>query len=131
MRTDTLADVLTAIRNAVARKHEKVDLPASRLGEGVLKVLRDEGYVGNYKHVEELGWPRLRVFLKYTPEKAPVLIGLKRVSRPGLRIYRGARELPPVQGGLGTVIVSTPKGILSDKGARKAGVGGEVLAYAW
>ena len=131
MRTDTLADVLTAIRNAISQKHEKVDLPASRLSEGVLKVLRDEGYVGNYKHVEELGRPRLRVFLKYTLEKAPVLMGLKRVSRPGLRIYRGVRELPRVQGGLGTAIVSTPMGILSDRGARKAGVGGEVLAYAW
>jgi small subunit ribosomal protein S8 len=129
--TDPLADMLTRIRNASSAKHNTVDIPVSRFKEAIAKILKDEGYVKNYKViVDEKKHGTLRVFLKYDANRKGV-INLKRVSKPSRRVYVGRDEIPSVLKGLGISILSTPKGVLTDKEARKANVGGEVLCYIW
>ena len=130
--TDTIADMLTRIRNANSAKHDSVDIPASNMKKAIAQILVDEGYVKSFQVIEDGKQGIIRVVLKYQgPSKSPVLLGLRRVSKPGLRIYAGKDELPRVLGGLGTAIVSTSKGVMADRDARKAGVGGEVIAYIW
>lgn len=128
MMTDPISDFLTRIRNAAKARHARVDMPASKLKVEIARVLKEEGYIQTYKLVEESKTHKmLRVFLKYTPEKRSVITDLRRVSRPGKRFYVGASEIRAVIGGLGTSILSTPKGVMSGRAARKARVGGEVL----
>lgn len=131
MITDPIADMLTRIRNANAKLMEKVDIPSSKMKIEIARILKEEGYVANYKNIEDHKQGLLRVYLKYTPEGKQVLQGIRRVSRPGLRIYRGCTEIPKVQGGLGSSIISTPMGILSGRKARLNKVGGEIIAYMW
>lgn len=131
MITDPIADMFTRVRNANAKLLEKVDIPSSKLKTELARALKEEGYVANYKHIEDHKQGILRIYLKYTTEGERVLQGLRRVSRPGLRIYRTCKQLPKVTNGLGVAIVSTPRGIMSDRKARKENVGGEVLGYAW
>jgi small subunit ribosomal protein S8 len=129
--SDPLSDLLTRISNGLTAGHEKVDVPASRLKEAVLKVLEAEGFIGSFRRVEEHGRPVLRVGLKYDHDGEPVVTGLERVSRPGRRVYAGADEIPKVLGGLGVSIVSTSKGIVTDRAARQSRLGGEVLCNVW
>lgn len=129
--TDPIADMLTRIRNANDANHEKVDMPASKIKAAVLEILKNEGFIRNYEQVEVEGHQVLRTSLKYGANREKVIKGLKRISKPGLRVYAGKEELPRVLGGLGIAIVSTSKGIMTDKKARKEGLGGEVLAYVW
>jgi small subunit ribosomal protein S8 len=124
--TDPIADLLTRIRNAQTARKEQVSLSSSKLKQAVVKVLKDEGYVADYRIAGDAGKPTLTIDLKYY-EGRPVIDRLERISRPGLRIYRGKDELPKVLGGMGTVIVSTPQGVMTDKQARAIGQGGEVL----
>jgi small subunit ribosomal protein S8 len=131
MSSDPIGDMLAQIWNANHKFLEFVELPSSKVKVEIAKVLKDEGFITNYKVTSDSRQGMLRLFMRYTKEKARVLQGIKRVSRPGLRVYRGNRGLPKIQGGLGVVIVSTPKGIMTDEAARKKKVGGEVLAYAW
>ena len=127
--TDTIADLLTRIRNAVSAKHDSVDIPASNMKKAIVQILVDEGYVKNYTVVEDGKQGIIKVNLKYG--KTPVIKGLRRVSKPGLRIYSSAEELPKVMKGLGVAIISTSKGVMTDRQARKENVGGEVLAFIW
>src|SRR5512133_84413 len=120
MVTDPIADMFTRIRNANAKLIEKVDIPSSKLKIELAKVLKDEGYIANYKNIEDHKQGILRIYLKYTQEGKQTLVGLKRVSRPGLKIYRGCKELPRVSGGMGIAIMSTSNGIMTDKKARLA-----------
>jgi small subunit ribosomal protein S8 len=129
--TDPIADMLTRIRNANDAYHEKVDMPASKMKAAMLEILKDEGFIKNVEEVEVDGHIRLRATLKYGANREKVIKGLKRISKPGLRVYAGKEELPRVLGGLGIAIVSTSKGIMTDKKARKEGLGGEVLAFVW
>ncbi len=129
--TDPLADMLTSIRNALQARHAKVDVPASRLKAEVARVLKEEGFLAAYKLIEEKGRKTLRLYLKYGPEKASVISGLKRASRPGRRLYRGRREIKSVLGGLGISILTTPRGVMTGRAARRQGVGGEVLCEVW
>ena len=129
--TDPIADLLTRIRNANAAKHETVDIPASKMKKAVVKILLEEGYIKGCQSIEDNKQGIIRVTLKYGENKAKVITGIKRVSRPGLRIYAGADELPRVLKGLGVAIISTSKGIMTDKSARAANIGGEVLAFVW
>ena len=129
--TDTIADMLTRIRNALIAKHESVEVPASNMKKEIARLLLQEGYITSYELVEEEVQNKLVITLKYGPNGEKVINGLKRVSKPGLRIYAGHDELPKVLGGLGIAIISTPKGVMTDKEARKANHGGEVLAYIW
>ncbi len=129
--TDPIADLLTRIRNANSAKHETVDIPSSNMKKAIAKILLDEGYIKGYQVIDDSKQGIIRVTLKYGENKQKVITGLKRVSRPGLRIYAGADELPRVLKGLGIAIVSTSKGIMTDKEARKANIGGEVLAFVW
>ena len=130
--TDTIADMLTRIRNANSAKHETVDIPASNMKKAIAQILVDEGYVKEYKVIEDGKQGVIRVTLKYQgPSRTPVLMGLRRVSKPGLRIYSSSEDMPKVMKGIGTAIVSTSKGVMTDKAARKANVGGEVLAFIW
>ncbi len=129
--TDPIADMLTRIRNANTAAHKTVDVPASRTKAAIAKILKDEGFIENYERLTEGPQGTLRIALKYGPEKEKVITGLRRISRPGLRVYTGKTEIPRVLGGLGVVIISTPQGIMSGKRAKKVGVGGEVLAYVW
>jgi len=129
--SDPLSDLLTRLRNGMRAGHERVDVPASRVKEDVLKVLAEEGYVGRYRRVEEKGRPVLRVGLKYDGEGVPIVNGLERVSRPGRRVYAPAKEIPDVLGGLGISIISTSRGILTGQKAREARVGGEILCNVW
>lgn len=131
MLTDPIADMLTRIRNANLVYKNYVNIPASRLKAHVADLLHKEGYVRDYKLIDDEGTKLLRVYLKYTPKRERVLQGLKRVSKPGLRIYCGKDELPRVRGGYGTAILSTSSGIITEKTARRLGVGGEVLCYVW
>ena len=127
--TDPVADMLTRIRNANSAKHETVDVPASNLKKDIAKILLDEGYIKSYEVVEDGTQGVIRIQLKYLAGKEKVISGLRRVSKPGLRVYAGADELPRVLRGLGVAIVSTSKGVMTDKAARAAHVGGEVLAF--
>ena len=129
--TDPVADMLTRIRNANSAKHETVDVPASNLKKAIAQILLDEGYIKSFSLQDNGNQGVIHITLKYLGKKQPALSGLKRVSKPGLRIYAGKDELPRVLGGLGTAIVSTSKGVMADRDARKAGVGGEVIAYIW
>ena len=127
--TDPIADMLTRIRNANSAYHEKVEIPASKMKAAVLYILKEEGFVKNYESVNE--GKTLKVTLKYGSNKEKVITGIKRISKPGLRVYAGKEELPRVLGGLGIAVISTSQGVMSDKKARKLGLGGEVIAYVW
>ena len=129
--TDPIADMLTRIRNGLQASLATVELPSSKIKERLTQILLEEKYIADYKKLEEKGQERLRIYLKYSPDGLPVISGLKRVSKPGLRIYVGRDKIPRVQNGLGTAILSTSKGILPDRLCRKEGVGGEVLCYIW
>jgi len=129
--TDPIADLLTRIRNANTANHQTVDVPASRMKKAVAQILLDEGFINGVESVSEGPQGTLRITLKYGPEKEKVITGLRRISRPGLRVYTSKTEIPRVLGGLGLVIMSTPKGIMSGKRAKREGHGGEVLAYVW
>ena len=129
--TDPIADLLTRIRNANTANHQTVDIPASRMKKAVAQILLDEGFITGLEVVKEGPQGTLRITLKYGPEKEKVITGLRRISRPGLRVYIPKTEIPRVLGGLGLVIMSTSKGIMSGKRAKREGFGGEVLAYVW
>jgi small subunit ribosomal protein S8 len=136
--TDPISDMLARIRNGVAAKHARVDMPASKLKAEIARILQDEGYIQGYRLVEEPAeregrQPRqvIRVFLKYGPRGEKVISGIERISRPGRRVYIGVEEVPAVLGGLGTSILTTSRGVMTGRAARKAGVGGEVLCNVW
>ena len=129
--SDTIADMLTRIRNASSAKHESVDVPASNMKKSIAQILVDEGYVKSFQVIDDGKQGVIRLTLKYNAGKAPAITGLKRVSTPGLRIYANCEDLPKVMKGLGIAIVSTSKGVMTDKAARSANVGGEVLAFVW
>ncbi len=129
--TDPIADLLTRIRNANTANHQAVDVPASRMKQAVAQILKDEGFITAFERLEEGPQGTLRITLKYGPNKEKVITGLRRISRPGLRVYTNKTEIPRVLGGLGVVIMSTSRGIMSGKRAKKEGCGGEVLAYVW
>ena len=129
--TDPVADMLTRIRNANNAKHETVDVPASNMKKSIAQILLDEGYIKSFQIVDDGTQGTIRIALKYNAGKEKVISGLRRVSKPGLRVYAGADELPRVLRGLGIAIVSTSKGVMTDKKAREAHVGGEVLAFVW
>ena len=129
--SDVIADMLTRIRNANDAKHETVDIPASNMKKAIAKILLDEGYIKSYEVIEDGKQGVIRISLKYLAGKQKVIRGLRRVSKPGLRIYSNCEDMPKVMNGLGIAIVSTSKGIMTDKEARKANVGGEVLAFVW
>ena len=129
--TDPVADMLTRIRNANSAKHETVDVPASNLKKAIAQILLDEGYIKSFQVVEDGTQGVIRIALKYLPGKEKVITGLRRVSKPGLRVYAGADELPRVLKGLGIAIISTSKGVMTDKKARANHVGGEVIAFVW
>ena len=129
--TDPIADMLTRIRNANNAKHESVEIPASNMKKQIAQILVDGGYIKSFNVIDDGKQDVIKVFLKYGPNKSKVLQGLKRISKPGLRMYVGKEEIPQVMRGLGVAIVSTSKGIMTDKAARKENVGGEVLAFVW
>ena len=130
--SDPIADMLTRIRNANTAKHDTVDIPSSRMKLAIADILVDEGYVAKYEMVDNGSFKDIRIFLKYNNNKNErVISGIKRISKPGLRVYAGGNELPTVLGGLGTAIISTNQGVLTDKQAREKKIGGEVLAFIW
>ena len=129
--TDTIADMLTRIRNANNAKHDTVDIPASNMKKAIAQILLDEGYIKSFQVVEDGKQGNIRVDLKYGQGKSPVIQGLRRVSKPGLRIYTSCEDMPRVMKGLGVAILSTNKGVMTDRQARKENVGGEVLAFIW
>ena len=129
--TDTIADMLTRIRNALIAKHESVEIPASTMKKAIAQILVDEGYIKSFEVIADGEKKTIRVQLKYGANKQRVIVGIKRISRPGLRVYARKDEMPKVLGGLGIAIVSTARGVMTDREARKQGVGGEVLAYVW
>ena len=129
--TDPIADMLTRIRNANSVYHDKVEIPSSKIKEAVARILKEEGFVKDFEVVQDNKQGILKVVLKYGPNREKVITGIKRISKPGLRVYAKKDELPRVLGGLGIAVISTSKGIMSDKQARKEGLGGEVLAYVW
>ena len=129
--TAPVADMLTRIRNANAAKHDKVEVPASNMKKSIARILFEEGYIRNYQILDDCPQGTIRITLKYNTGKERVITGLKRVSKPGLRVYAGADELPKVLRGLGIAIISTSRGVMTDKKARELHVGGEVLAFVW
>ena len=129
--TDSIADMLTRIRNAGAAKHETVDVPASKMKKAIAQIILDEGYIKSFQLIEDGKQGIIRIVLKYGENKTSVISGLRRVSKPGLRIYTNCEDMPKVMKGLGIAIVSTSKGVMTDKQARKENVGGEVLAFVW
>ncbi|MBP1581371.1 MAG: 30S ribosomal protein S8 [Oscillospiraceae bacterium] len=129
--TDKIADMLTRIRNASAAKHDTVDVPASNMKKAIAQILLDEGYIKGFQVIDDGKQGIIRITLKYGVGKQAVITGLKRVSKPGLRIYTSCKDMPAVMNGLGIAIMSTPKGIMTDRQARKENVGGEVLAFIW
>ncbi|MBQ2306398.1 MAG: 30S ribosomal protein S8 [Clostridia bacterium] len=129
--TDVIADMLTRIRNAGTAKLETVDIPASNIKMAIAEILLEEGYIKEIQKLEDDRQGVIRLVLKYTANKKSVISGIKRISKPGLRVYAGAGELPRVLGGLGIAVISTSQGIMTDKKARKLGIGGEVMAYVW
>lgn len=129
--TDSVADMLTRIRNANSAKHDTVEVPASNMKKAIAQILVDEGYIKDYSVKEDGKQGVITITLKYGPNKSQVITGLRRVSKPGLRIYTSYEDMPQVMKGLGIAILSTPKGVMTDKEARKAHVGGEVLAFVW
>ncbi len=131
MMTDPIADFLTRIRNANQVYHDQVEVPASKMKRAIAEILKNEGFIKNYEYIEDGKQGILRLYLKYGPNKEKVITGLKRISKPGLRVYVKKDQIPRVMGGLGIAIISTPKGLMTDKQARKEGVGGEVICYVW
>ena len=129
--TDPIADMLTRIRNANMARQEKLDIPSSNLKLEIARVLKEEGYIKNFKLLKDRKQGIVRVYLKYSPDEARVITGLKRVSRPGNRVYVATDEIPRVMGGLGVAILSTPKGVMVDRESRKRNIGGELLCYIW
>jgi small subunit ribosomal protein S8 len=129
--TDPVADFLTRIRNAMRARHQKLDVPASKLKAEIARILKEEGYIANYKPTEEDGMKVIRVYLKYGPNNESVIRDLKRVSRPGCRVYQGKNDIRRVQGGFGIAILTTPKGVMTGRQARREGVGGELLCEVW
>ncbi len=129
--TDPVADMLTRIRNAIGAKHEVIDMPASRTKKAIAGILLKEGFIKGYEYKEEGPQGIIRITLKYGEKDSSIINGLKKISKPGLRVYAGKDELPKVLGGLGIAIISTSKGIMTDRDARQLGVGGEVIAYVW
>jgi len=129
--TDPVADFLTRIRNSIRAHHQKLDVPASKLKSEIARILKEEGYIANFKPTEENGQKVIRVYLKYGPNNEAAIRDLKRVSRPGCRVYLGRDEIRRVQGGLGISIMTTPKGVMTGRQARREGVGGEVLCEVW
>ena len=129
--TDVIADMLTRIRNAGTAKLATVDIPASNIKLAIANILLEEGYIKEVKKIDDEKQGVIRLTLKYTANKKPVISGIKRISKPGLRVYAGAGDMPKVLGGLGIAIISTSQGIMTDKKARKLGIGGEVMAYVW
>ena len=129
--TDSIADMLTRIRNANSAKHDTVQIPASNMKKAIAQILVDEGYVKSFKVIDDGKQGMIEIALKYGPNKSQVITGLRRVSKPGLRIYTNCEEMPKVMKGLGVAILSPSKGVMTDKEARKANVGGEVLAFIW
>ena len=128
--TDPIADMLTRIRNANAQRHETVDIPSSKMKKTIAQILLEEGYIKSFEEIEDNAQGIIRITLKYV-NKQKVITGLKRISKPGLRVYANKEELPRVLGGIGIALISTSKGIMTDKKARQEGVGGEVLAFVW
>lgn len=129
--TDPIADMLTRIRNANSQKHETVDIPASNMKKAIAQILVDEGYIKGFEVIEDGKQGVIHMTLKYGQNKSQIITGLRRVSKPGLRIYTSVEDMPRVMKGLGVAIISTPKGVMTDKKARKENVGGEVLAFIW
>ena len=129
--TDPVADFLTRVRNAIRARHQKMDVPASNLKIEIARILKEEGYISNYKATEEEGHRILRVYLKYGAEGESAILDLKRISKPGSRVYIGRDEIRRVQGGLGISILTTPKGVMTGRSARRENVGSEVLAHVW
>lgn len=131
MMTDPIADMLTRIRNANLVRHEKVEVPASKMKRAIAEILKNEGYIRDAEYIQDGPQGTIRLFLKYGKNNERVITGLKRISKPGRRVYVGHADLPRVLGGLGIAIISTSKGIMTDREARKLGVGGEVICYVW
>jgi len=131
MVSDPVADMLTRIRNGLAARHTKVDVPASRLKGEIARLLRVEGYVANFKLAEEGSRKLIRIYLKYTAANEPVISQIERVSRPGNRVYVGSKEIPRVLGGMGINILTTPRGVMTGRNAKKEGLGGEILCQVW
>ena len=131
MLTDPIADMLTRMRNTLLIRTEKVDIPASRMKVELAKILKEEGFIKSYKIIKDKKQGMLRVTLKYTMDNRPVISGLKRISKPGRRVYRSKDEVPKVMDGVGIAVLTTSRGVLSDKSCRREGVGGEVLCYIW
>ncbi|MBI2954216.1 MAG: 30S ribosomal protein S8 [Chloroflexi bacterium] len=129
--TDPIADMLTRIRNAIMARHESTLVPASRMKIAIARILKEEGFIRDFEILKDAPQKTLKVYLSYTGKKEPVLGGLRRVSRPGLRVYAKSREMPRVLGGLGIAIVSTPRGIMTAQQARRMNLGGEVICYIW
>jgi len=129
--TDSIADMLTRIRNANSARHDTVDIPASNMKRAIAQILLDEGYIKGFQIIDDKMQGIIRISLKYGENKSNVISGLRRVSKPGLRIYTSCKDCPKVMRGLGIAILSTPKGVMTDKSARKENVGGELLAYIW
>jgi small subunit ribosomal protein S8 len=129
--TDPIADMLARIRNASTAAHDELEIPASKIKENIARILVEEGFVNDYSVVSDDTHPAIRMTLRYDDEREPAISGLRRVSKPGRRVYRSASDLPRVLGGLGVAIISTSKGVMTDQQARRARVGGEVLAYIW
>ena len=129
--TDPVADFLTRIRNSMRARHQKLDVPASKLKAEIARILKEEGYIANYKATEEEGHQVLRVYLKYGANNEAAILDLRRVSRPGCRVYIGRDEIKRVQGGMGISILTTPKGVMTGRQARREGVGGEFLCEVW
>lgn len=131
MMTDPIADMLTRIRNALMARHKNVIVPASKIKLEIVRILKEEGYIENFEYIKESPQDKIKIFLKYDENKRPVIAGIKRISKPGRRIYKGYRELPKVLNGLGIAIVSTSQGIMTDHEARRRKIGGEVICEIW
>jgi small subunit ribosomal protein S8 len=131
MTSDPIADMLTRVRNALRARHPKVDVPASKLKTEIARILKEEGYIANYKVAEEGVKKVIKIYLKYANDNSPVISGIERVSRPGCRSYAGQHEIPMVQGGLGISILTTARGVMTGRTARKESVGGEILCRVW
>ena len=129
--TDPIADMLTRIRNGLIARQDQVRMPSSQLKQAIARILKEEGFIKDFELVKDSPHPTLRIWLRYTEKKQPVITGLKRVSKPGRRVYVGKESLPRVLGGMGVAIISTSQGIMTDKEARQRGVGGEVVGYVW
>ena len=131
MTSDPIADMLTRVRNAIRARHPKVDVPASRLKTEIARILKEEGYIANFKVAEEGPKKTIKIYLKYAPDNSPIISQIERVSRPGCRVYVGSKSVPNVLGGLGINILTTPRGVMTGQTARKERVGGEVLCQVW